>query len=157
MSSRATRADPGVQEVWHTSDVEETIAYLERLSRLQTRLQTPELTARMDRIEKLDESLRKLQAAMSLHPRAEVVELRAAMMDVLRDPRLDRAQKAAAIAQQIEVLKEKGVINVTSHRDLVGLGLLLIAIPEPTMISDVIGLCMVAAGMMLEAKKKRGA
>ena len=137
-------------------DVEEAVSYLERLSRLEARLHHPELDARLTRIEGLDSSLRKLEAAMSLHPRAEVLELREALMDVLKDPRMDRAQKATEIARRIEMLKKKGVINVRGNRDLVGLGLLLIAIPEPTMISDVIGLCMVAAGMMLEAEKRHG-
>ncbi len=139
------------------SDVEEMISRLERLSRLEAKLHHAELDAKLERIESLGSSLKKLEAAMSLHPRAEVLELRTAMMQVLKDPRMDRAQKAAAIAQQIEALKKKGVIDVKSHRDLVGLGLLLIAIPEPTMLSDVVGLCMVAAGMMLEAEKRRSA
>jgi len=138
------------------SDVDELISHLERLSRLEARLPRRELDMKLARVERLDASLRKLEAAMSLHPRAELLELRAALMDVLKDPRMDRAQKAAEIARRVEALKKKGAIDVKSHRDLVGLGLLLIAIPEPTMISDVIGLCMVAAGMMLEAERKHG-
>ncbi|MEM3046910.1 MAG: hypothetical protein QW057_07515 [Candidatus Bathyarchaeia archaeon] len=137
------------------ADLDEVISHLERLSRLEARLHTPELERRLAQAERLDASLRKLEAAMLSHPRAEILELRATMMEVLKDPTMDRAQKAAAIARRIEVLKKRGVIDIKSHRDLVGLGLLLIAVPEPTMISDVIGLCMIAAGMLLEAERRR--
>jgi|GEM_PF-1311238 hypothetical protein len=135
------------------SDFEKTLQYVNRLSRLQARLQHPELDALLARIKRLETSPKKLEEVMSLHP--ELVELRASLIDVLKDPQLNRAQKAAEIAKRFEVLKKNGVIDAGTHRDLVRLGILLIfAAPDPTIVaSDVIGLCMLAAGLLLESEK----
>ncbi len=130
--------------------MDEAADYLEKLADILARSSKPNLEARLARLEALQTNIGKLETSLaSLHP-MEVTEFRNAVFDVLKDPRLDRAHKVAEITNRMEALKKKGVLEVKDHRDLVGLGLLLIAFPEPTLISDALGLGLIAVGLLLQ-------
>ncbi|MEM3018960.1 MAG: hypothetical protein QXO92_01770 [Candidatus Bathyarchaeia archaeon] len=105
-------------------------------------------------LDRLHEAMEKLDIFVTRQNLARIAEFRASILSVARDPRLDKAQKVAQMASQIEMLEKEGIIKIKEQRSLIGLGMLLIAIPEPTMVSDVLGLMLVAMGMVLEKRRR---
>ncbi|MBS7609332.1 hypothetical protein KEJ36_00795 [Candidatus Bathyarchaeota archaeon] len=106
-------------------------------------------------LDRLQEAMEKLDIFVTRQNLARIAEFRASILSVARDPRLNKAQKVVQMASQIEMLEKEGVIKIKEQTSLISLGMLLIAIPEPTMVSDVLGLMLVAMGMVLEKRRRR--
>jgi hypothetical protein len=105
-------------------------------------------------LNRLQEVMEKLDILVSKESMARIAEFRESILSVARDPRLDKAHKVARMASQIEMLEKEGVIKLKEQTGLMSLGMLLIAIPEPTMVSDVLGLMLVAMAIVLQKRKR---
>lgn len=135
------------------SELDSIIKSFENLSKNISKIQ--EVENKLKALDKLQKNLDSFEAICRKYPELRIEELKEAFLDVLEKPNLTRAQRVAILAKNIETLANKGALNVKGPRDLEMIGLGLILFPEPTGISDVIGLSFIAAGLLLKKSKDR--
>lgn len=135
------------------SELDSIIKSFENLSKNISKVQ--EFENSLKALDKLQKNLDSFEVICRKYPELRIDELKEAFLEVLEKPNLTRAQRVAILAEKIKVLANKGTLNVKGPRDLEAIGLAFILFPEPTGISDVIGLSFIAAGLLLRKSKGR--
>ncbi len=135
------------------SELDGIIKSFEKLSKNLSRIQ--EFESKLKAIDKLQKNMEIFEGICRRYPELRIEELKDAFLEVLENPSLTRAQRVAILAKNIETLASKGALNVRGPKDLEAIGLALIVLPEPTGISDIIGLSFIAAGLLLRRSKLR--
>jgi len=133
------------------SELDGIIKSFENFSKNLSRIQ--ELEGKLKAIDKLQKNMEIFEGICRRYPELRIEELKDAFLEVLKNPNLTRAQRVATLAKNIEILANKGALNVKGPKDLEMIGLALIILPEPTGISDIIGLSFIAAGLLLRKVK----
>ncbi|MEM1569418.1 MAG: hypothetical protein QXL27_05010 [Candidatus Bathyarchaeia archaeon] len=135
------------------SEFDDIVKSFENLSKSLNRLQ--EIDNKLKTLDKLQRNISSFEEICRRYPELRIDELKEAVLDALEKPNLTRAQRVVILAKNVEVLAKKGALNVRGPRDLEVIGLALLLFPEPTGISDVIGLAFIAAGLLLKKSKGR--
>jgi len=133
------------------SELDGIIKSFENFSKNLSRIQ--ELEGKLKAIDKLQKNMEIFEGICRRYPELRIEELKDAFLEVLKNPNLTRAQRVATLAKNIEILANKGALNVKGPKDLEMIGLALLILPEPTGISDIIGLSFIAAGLLLRKVK----
>lgn len=113
-----------------------------------------ELDERLKALDRVQTRLKGLETFFSNYPELNVDEVKNALVKVLEDPRLTNAQRVALLAKNIKALRRRGIVKTRRDRGLVKLGLMILMIPEPTPVTALIGLSLIAAGMMHRSLRK---
>jgi hypothetical protein len=119
------------------------IKSFEKLSKNLSRIQ--EFESKLKAIDKLQKNMEIFEGICRRYTELRIEEL--------ENPSLTHAQRVAILAKNIETLASKGTLNVRGPKDLEMIGLALLLFPEPTGISDIIGLSFIAAGLLLRKVK----
>ncbi len=135
------------------SELDSIIRSFENLSRNISKVQ--EVENKLKALDKLQKNLDSFEAICRKYPELRIDELKEAFLEVLEKPNLTSAQRVVILAKNIEVLANKGALNVRGPKGLEMIGLALILFPEPTGISDIIGLSFIAASLLLKKSKGR--
>jgi hypothetical protein len=133
------------------SELDGIIRNFENLSKNLSKIQ--KLESKLKAIDKLQKNMEVFEGICRRYPELRIEELKDTFLEVLENPNLTRAQRVAILAKNIEVLANKGTLNVKGPKDLEMIGLALLLFPEPTGISDIIGLSFIAAGLLLRKFK----
>lgn len=136
------------------SELDDIVKSFDKLSKNLSKLQ--QVDTKLKALDKLQKNISCFEEICRRYPELRIDELKEAVLDALEKPNLTRAQKVAILAENIEVLAKKGALNVRGPRDLEMIGLALLLFPEPTGISDILGLAFIAAGLLLKKSKGRG-
>lgn len=112
------------------------------------------LDARLKALDRLQTRLTELETFFLKYPELNIDEFKNAVVKVLEDPKLTNAQRVALLARNIEASRRRDALKTRRDEDLVKLGLMLLMIPEPTQISDLIGLSLIAAGVIHKSLRK---
>ncbi|MBS7612032.1 hypothetical protein KEJ27_07520 [Candidatus Bathyarchaeota archaeon] len=135
------------------SELDSIIRSFENLSKNISKIQKVE--NKLKALDKLQKNLDSFEVICRKYPELRIDELKETLLEALEKPNLTRAQRVAILAKNIEALANKGALNVRGPRDLEMIGLALILLPEPTGISDIIGLSFIAASLLLKKSKGR--
>jgi hypothetical protein len=133
------------------SELDGIIKSFEKLSKNLSRIQ--EFESKLKAIDKLQKNMEIFEGICRRYPELRIEELKDTFLEVLENPSLTHAQRVAILAKNIETLASKGTLNVRGPKDLEMIGLALLLFPEPTGISDIIGLSFIAAGLLLRKVK----
>ncbi|MCD6443978.1 hypothetical protein J7L70_03115 [Candidatus Bathyarchaeota archaeon] len=134
------------------SDIDLVVRNIEHLTVSLSKLS--KLNERLKALDRLQTRLIGLETVFSKYPELNIDEVKDALVKVLENPRLTNAQRVAVLAKNIETFRRKGFLKTRRDRDLVKLGLMILMLPEPTPVTALIGLSLVAAGMMHKNMRK---
>lgn len=135
------------------NEFDDIIKSFEKFSKNLSKIESVE--SKLKVLDKFQKNLACFEEICRKYPELRIDELKEVILDVLERHDLTRAQKVAILAKNIELLTSKGSLNVKGPKDLEMIGLALLFFPEPTGISDVIGLAFIAAGLLLKKSKGR--
>ena len=133
------------------SELDGIIKSFEKLSKNLSRIQ--EFESKLKAIDKLQKNMEIFEGICRRYPELRIEELKDTFLEVLENPSLTHAQRVAILAKNIETLASKGTLNVRGPKDLEMIGLALLLFPEPTGVSDIIGLSFIATGLLLRKVK----
>ncbi|MEM2851115.1 MAG: hypothetical protein QXP20_03820 [Candidatus Bathyarchaeia archaeon] len=117
---------------------------------LDKRLKFESIGVKLEKVAKFQESIQQFETIIMRYPCKEVLELKTAIIHALETPTNQNIERIKELTYRVGTLKNEEM-KVDLSKKLIGLGMALIAFPEPVM-SNILGASLITAGLMLKKK-----
>jgi hypothetical protein len=117
---------------------------------LDKRLKSELIAAKFEKIASFQESIRQFEMMLMRYPCKELIELKTAIIHAIETPTSQNVERIKELTYRVETMKNEEM-KADLSKKLIGLGMALIAFPEPVM-SNILGASLVTAGLVLKKK-----
>lgn len=125
------------------------------LQALDRRLKSELIGVKLEKMACFQESLQQFEMMLIRYPCKELMELKIAIIHAIETPTSQNVERIKALTYRVGMMKNEEM-KADLSKKLIGLGMALIAFPEPVM-SNILGASLVTAGLVLKKKHSNDA
>jgi len=120
------------------------------LQALDKKLKSELIGVKLEKIACFQESLQQFEMMLIRYPCKELMELKTAIIHAIETPTSQNVERIKELTYRVGMMKNEEM-KADLSKKLIGLGMALIAFPEPVM-SNILGASLVTAGLVLKKK-----
>ena len=120
------------------------------LQALDKKLKSELIGVKLEKIACFQESLQQFEMMLIRYPCKELMELKTAIIHAIETPTSQNVERIKELTYRVGMMKNEEM-KADLSKKLIGLGMALIAFPEPV-ISNILGASLVTAGLVLKKK-----
>jgi len=119
---------------------------------LDKRLKFESIGVKLEKVARFQESIQQFETMLMRYPCKELTELKTAIIHAIETPTSQNIERINELAYRVGMMKNEEM-KADLSKKLIGLGMALIAFPEPVL-SNVLGASLVTAGLILKKKRR---
>ncbi len=120
------------------------------LQALDKKLKSELIGVKLEKIACFQESIQQFETMLIRYPCKELMELKTAIIHAIETPTSQNVERIKELTYRVGMMKNEEM-KADLSKKLIGLGMALIAFPEPV-ISNILGASLVTAGLVLKKK-----